>query len=223
MSMRIRSLTVAAGAALLLTGCGSSPLDGKTGPEVAAAAADALDEAGSVHMAGTVDQGGQQGDVDLHLQGEDATGSITLGGFELQLVNVDGAAYVQGPPEFWSAFGIPAEDAGVFEGQWVVVPADAAAAFAEFSLTGIVDNLRNPASGIKDDVRSAEVDGTDVVVVEQEDGSTLSVADDDPSYPVELTREGDSTGSLTFSRYGEEETIEAPADALELEQVLGGG
>jgi hypothetical protein len=72
--MRIPQLTVAAAAALLLTACGGSPLDGKTGPEVAAAAADALEEAGSVHVSGTVEQNGEEGDIDLHLQGEDALG-----------------------------------------------------------------------------------------------------------------------------------------------------
>jgi hypothetical protein len=219
--MRIRSMTVAAATALLLTACGGSPLEGKTGREIADAAADALEKAGSVHMTGTIEQDGEEGDVDLHLQGEDAVGSITLGGAEIQLITVGGEAYIQAPPDFWSGFGLPEEAASLFEGQWVIVPQEAAADFQEFTLAGLVDALRDPESEVKDEVGSGEVDGKDVVVVEQENGGTLSVADDDPSYPLEITSSGDSSGTLTFSRFGEEEDVSAPADALDLDELAG--
>jgi hypothetical protein len=219
--MRIRQLTVAAAAALLLTACGGSPLDGKTGQEVADQAADALESAGAVHVKGTIDDGGEAGKIDLHLQGKDVTGSITMSGIELQLLSVDGAVYLQAPPEFWGQFGLPDEAAGMFDGKWVIVPAEAMAQFDELSLAGIVDSLRKPESKVKDDVESKESGGKSVVVIEQEDGSTLSVLDDEPTYPVELTNKGDSAGTMTFSRYGEKESIEAPADALDLEQLAG--
>jgi hypothetical protein len=221
MSMRIRQLTVAAAAALLLTACGGSPLDGKKGPEVAAQAADALESAGAVHVTGTMDEGGESGEIDLHLQGKDVTGSITMSGIELQLLGVDGAVYLQAPPEFWGSFGLPDEAAAMFDGKWVIVPADALAQFQELSLGGIIDSLRKPESKVKDEVESQESGGKSVVVIEQEDGSTLSVLDDEPTYPVQLTNKGDSAGTMTFSRYGEKESIEAPADALDLEQLAG--
>ena len=224
--MRTRPLTATAtiGAALLLlTACGSSPLEGKTGPEVAEAAAAALEKAGSVHVAGTMTTDGQEGEIDLHLQGEDAIGTITFDGTEIQLLNAGGQAYLQAPPDFWSSFGLPAEAAAQLDGQWVTVPAEAAAGFEEFSLAGFVDELRNPDSGeVKNEVTTGEVDGEDVVVVEQEDGSTLKVADDDPAYPLELTGEGDSTGTVRFTRFGEEEDVTAPADALDLSGLIGG-
>ena len=47
--------------------------------------------------------------------------------------------------------------------------------------------------------------------------------DDDPSYPVALTNEeSGSSGTLTISGFGEEEDITAPADALDLSEVMGG-
>jgi hypothetical protein len=217
----IASATLAA-AALLLTACGSSPLDGKTGQEVAEAAAAALEEAGSVDVAGTMSTQGEEGEVDLHLQGDDAIGTLTMAGTEIQLLNVGGTAYIQAAPDFWTSFGLPAEIASHFEGQWVVVPADAAAAFAEFSLAGFVDELRNPDGEVEEDVTEGEVDGEDVVVVAQEDGSSLKVANSDPSYPLELTNDGDSSGTVTFSGFGETEDITAPADALDLTEVMGG-
>lgn len=224
--MRIRPLTVPAvlgAASLLLGACGSSPLEGKTGPEVAAAAADALEAAGSVHVAGTMSTDGQEGQIDLQLQGEDAIGSITLGGTEIQLITAGGAVYAQAPLEFWTSFGIPDGAAAMFENRWVTVPGEAGAGFAEFSLAGFADELRNPSDGaIKDEVSEGEVDGEDVVVVEQENGSTLKVADDDPAYPLEMTNSGDSTGTVTFDRFGETTDISAPVNPLDLSQLAGG-
>jgi hypothetical protein len=223
MSMRIRQLSVAAGAALLLTACGGGgPMDGKSGQEVAEAAADALEEAGAVHVAGTVAQDGEEGEIDLQLQGADAVGTLTFGGSEIEFLNVGGTAYMKAPPGFWGSFGLPEEVAAQFEGQWVTVPAEAASEFEQFSLDGFVEELRNPSSEVKEDVTEDEVDGDPVVIVEQDDGSTLTVANDDPAYPLEIKNKGDEEGSLTFSRFGEEEEIEAPSDALDLTEVMGG-
>ena len=219
--MRIRQVTVAAGVALLLTACGGSPLDGKTGTQVAASAADALEKAGAVHIAGTVDQNGEKGGVDLHLQGSDSSGSITLSGVKLKLVSVDGTAYLQAPGEYWTSAGLPDQAATMFADKWVIVPAAAADQFSEFSLKGLVDQFRNPDTKIKDAVSSDTVQGKDVVVVEQADGSTLSVADDEPAYPLELTNKGTSAGTITFSRFGEKKKITAPADALDLSALAG--
>jgi hypothetical protein len=223
MQMRIRHLSVAAVAALLLTACGGNPLDDRTGPEVADAAADALEKAGAVRVQGTLTQDGEEGEVDLQLQGEDASGTIGFGGMELQLISVGGTAYLQAPPEFWSSFGLPAEAAAQFEGQWVTVPAEAAGQVADFSLNAFVEELRNPSSEVKDEVEDGERDGEPVVVVEQEDGGTLTVANDEPAYPLQVTEEGDSPSEVSFSGFGEEEEIEAPADALDLEDLAGSG
>jgi hypothetical protein len=103
----------------------------------------------------------------------------------------------------------------------VIVPAEGASEFQDFSLAGFIEELRNPETPVKKDVESGEVDGEDVVIVEQEDGSRLSVADAEESYPLEMTNKGDSPGTLTFSRFGEKEDITAPADALDLNELMG--
>ena len=219
--MRIRQLTVVAGAALLLTACGGGPMDGKSGQEVADAAADALEKAGAVHVAGTIAQEGEEGEIDLQLQGADAIGTLTFGGSEIEFLNVGGTAYMKAPPGFWGSFGLPEEVAAQFEGQWVTVPAEAASQFQQFSLDGFIEELRNPSSDIKKDVKEDELDGDPVVIAEQQDGSTLTVANDEPAYPLEIKNKGDEEGTVTFSRFGEEEKIEAPADALDLTELRG--
>ena len=222
--MRIRQLTTLAtvsAAALLLSACGGSPLDDKTGSQVADAAADALEEAGSVRVNGDIEEEGEEGSIDLHLQGEDAIGSITMGGAELQLLTVDGAVYLQGGSDFWSSSGLPEDAVSLLEDKWVIVPAGSASDFEQFTFADIVDSLRNPESDIKDEVSSDELDGTDVVVVEQEDGSKLSVANEDPTYPLALDDEKNKS-TLTLSRFGEKEDITAPEDALDLNELEGG-
>jgi hypothetical protein len=220
--MRIRSLAGPAilTATLLLSACGSSPLEGKTGPEVADAAADALDAAGSVHVAGTMSMpDGNDGEIDLQLQGDDVLGILTIGGHDLQMIGVDGVLYMQAPSEFWAEQGVPPAGLALLDGRWVKVPTDDASGFDEFSLTGFTSELRTPSDGAIDD--EVTTDG-DVVVVRQEDGSTLEVADDDPSYPLGYTNRGDSTGTVTFSRFGEKQDIAAPVNPLDL-AALGGG
>jgi hypothetical protein len=102
------------------------------------------------------------------------------------------------------------------------VPGDAASQFQQFSLDGFIEELRNPSSDVKKDVKEDEVDGDPVVIAEQEDGSKLTVANDDPAYPLEIKNEGDSTGTLTFSRFGDKDEIEAPTDAVDLAEIMGG-
>jgi hypothetical protein len=218
--MRTRQLTAVAtlsAAALLLTACGGSPLDDKTGPQVVDAAADALEKAGSVHVTGGI---AEEGSIDLHLQGDDAIGSITMGGAELRLLSVDGAFYLQGGADFWASSGLPDDAAALLEGEWVVVPEESAGGFEQFTFADVVDSLRNPESGIEEEVGSDEVDGRKVVVVEHKDGSRLSIADEEPTYPLRLEDEGNSS-TLTLSRFGAKEDITEPDDAVDLAEVGG--
>ncbi len=223
MRTRLTAPATLVAAALLLTACGGGPLDGKTGPEVAAAAADALEAAGAFHLSGTISRGGSATEVDLQLQGQDAAGTLSLDGHEIELLTVDDAVYVQAPLAFWTSFGIPDGAAAELENRWVIVPADAAAGFQTFTLAGFVAEIRSPDGEVEDEVSSTEVDGDDAVVVSLEDGSSLTVLDDDPSYPVALTNdEGGSSGTLTISGFGEEQDITAPSDALDLAEVVAG-
>jgi len=60
------------------SGSTESSASEQTGPEVATAAADAREKAGAVRVAGTM--GAEAQTIDLFLQGEDVTGSITVSG-----------------------------------------------------------------------------------------------------------------------------------------------
>lgn len=222
--MRIRTFTapaaLAAGA-LLLTACGSSPLEGKNGPEVAELSADALEEAGSVRLAGSMTQDGEETEIDMHLQGDDAAGTITVQGTEIELISVDGDVYLKATEELLASFNADPAATADFEGRWIMMPAEDAADFEDFTLDSFVEQLRDPDDEVQDETRSEELDGDSVVVVEQEDGSTLTVADDDPPYPLELSGGEDEEGTITFSNHGDEEDISAPDDVISPEELEG--
>ena len=226
-------------AALLLAGCGGSDeapaaaasssvvpsssaapsSESRTGAEVAAAAADALEQAGSAHVAGTIGTDAGQS-LDLQLQGEDVLGSITMDGQTIQLLTVGGVSYLQAGADFWTASGVPADAVGQLDGQWVIVPPEGAAEFNALTLSGLADELRNPSDGaFEDEVRTDQLDGKDVLVARQANGSEVYVAAEDPQYPVKTTTTGADAESVTLDGFGEQVEITAPADALDLSQL----
>ena len=170
-----------------------------------------------MHVAGAMTTDGQEGQIDLRLQGDDAIGSVTLAGSEIALIRWTarstcrrhGLLGLARAPRRLGAVRRPLGDPARGRG----------GGFAEFSLTGFADALRNPDDGeIQDEVARHD----DVVVVRQENGSTLTVADEDPSYPLEMTNTGDSTGTVTFDQFGETAEITAPANPLDLSALAGG-
>jgi len=235
--MRFRQAVVLAATALLLTACGGgekgsdaaaassesgSALSRMSAQEVFDASFSALEKAGAAHVKGSLTEDGQETAMDLHLQDDDAIGSITIQGATLQFVYLDGVPYIQGTADFWTSSGVPADFAAQLGGAWVLMPKDAAAEFSGLTLSGLVDALTDTGgSTIAGQVTTDELDGEPVVVVTQSDGSRLTVADDDASYPLVAEDKGDAPGTLTFSRFGEREDITAPADAVDLDDLGG--
>jgi hypothetical protein len=223
--MRTRHLAAGALAALLLTACGGSDDNGesaKKGPQVAADAAGALEKAGAVHLTGTGTSNGAAMKLDLHLQGGDATGTISEGGNSIKLVGTGGKLYVQASSGFWTQAGIPDSAAGGLAGKWVIVPSSAAAQVLPFTLSSLADELRHPSGAtVKDAVSTSTLNGQKVVVVTQTDGSVLDVAATGTPYPLRTVDKGKEAGAVNASDFGKKVTITAPTGALDLSQLGG--
>lgn len=251
--MRVRQLarhvTVAALTTLLLAACGGTSVTSstaagsssaassssapttpagngeaaKTGQQVANDAADALASAGAVHLVGSGTDGGKPLNLDLHLQGTDVSGTISMAGQALDVVSTGGKTYAKAPASFWTSQQVPASVAKKLDGQWVLLPAGAGSAFGDVSLTKLADDLRKPEHGTwQPQVQKSTYEGKDVVIITQTDGSTTTVAGAGTPYPLRSEAKGTDPGTVTLSDFGKKTTITAPAGALDLTQLAGG-
>lgn len=235
--MRVRALALAGVSALLLTACGSDSSDDGTssppfssgpstsaqsGPELVAAAADALEEAGSVRLEGNVPTGQGQTDVDLRLSGEEAAGSMSVEGQTIGVIVADGSAYLQADGEFWADQGAPASVVDRLDGAWVLAPSDSGVGLGGLTVPRLAEELRQPSEGtIEDEVTSGEVDGEPVWEIRSSDGAVLRVAAEGTPYPLVFERSGDEAGVMRLSEFGAVEPIEAPEDFLDLSDLGG--
>jgi hypothetical protein len=223
--MRTRFVATLGLAVVLLAACGSNDNgeSAKKGPQVAGDAANALEKAGAAHLTGSGTQGGKPMKLDVHVVGADASGTLTMNGAKVDLVNVGGKLYVRASGDFWTQNGVPASAISLLDGKWVIVPGQAAGELDQFSLKGLADELRNPSNGtIKEDVTTGTVDGQKVVVVTESDGSTLDVAATGKPYPLRVVDKGSQASTINVSDFGKKTAITAPSGALDLSQLSGG-
>ncbi len=223
-----RTTLVALGVAAALAGCGSSggaPApsspspngeQSKTAQQVLADTKAALVKATSVHVKGALSQQGQSQRIDLQFQGQDAVGSVGVGGAVTDVVRTAGKTYLKGPAAFWSRVAGPA--GAKLADKWIVVD-DASGNAPGLSLQSLAGALNTQDANLVPQVATGTVDGRPSVVVSQQDGSTISVAGTGTPYPLRLDNKGAAAGTLTFSDYGKTVPVVAPAGAVTPQQA----
>jgi hypothetical protein len=174
----------------------------------------AIDAASSVHVKGT--SGGVS--LDLTVGRSSATGSITIEGSKIEILAVDGAAYMKADKAFWAKLSPSA--ATVLADKYVKVGAGATAQFRSFT------SYATFMSGLTDSLTTPTLTGQGVVlgikVVQVSDGSTtakpgvLSVSNVGSALPVQITDGGTSAGAATFTDWSKP----VPASAPPAGQVL---
>ena len=230
--MRMRRLLAPALAATLLAaGCTATPTPGASSTptpttnglealeaeEILERATEALQEAGSFRLSGSGEVEGQVMEVDFVVAGEQMQGSVTVMGLELELiVTEDGTSYVRGAQELFAAF-LPPEAQAILPqlaGKYVKVPPD--------QDPGLVPD--------SEDFLAPDGDFTKGEVTEYEGQPAITLVDAESELYISLVGEpyplaivSEEAGTMTFSDFGEDVTIEAPdeADVVDLEQMLG--
>jgi hypothetical protein len=245
MNRLIGSAIAVCTATVVLAGCGSSssnggsakpaaggspsssasPTSGGTNGEQSKPAAQVLSDAKSalfnaqaVHIRGTMTQQGQTETLDVQFQGEDTAGTVTTSGITLNIVKTAGKVYVKAPAQFWAKTAGPAA-APKLANRWLVQDAAKAGNVSTLTLQGVAASLNAADSPLNPAVTTSEVDGQQAVVVTQQDGSQLAVANTGAPLPLKVTGNGPAKGSLTFSGYGQPQPITAPPGAVGPEQA----
>ncbi len=221
---------IAAAALITVTGCGGSSggtttpaasttasatqdqgngIADQTPEEILAAAQDAAKAQASVHVKGSLTQGGRTITMDLSLdRSKGGAGTIGDDGATFEVVSTGSTAYVRADAETWTKlFGKGA--ATLLGDKWIKATKgdglEQLAGLADY--TGFLDSVLGSAKSLtKTDVTT--VDGVQAVGLKDDSGTLYVAATGDP-LPVAI--DGGKNGKVTFSDWGKPVTITEPA------------
>jgi hypothetical protein len=226
-SSPLRAVAAVSVLLFLAAGCGGDSDKGgadsafakKPGTEIADAAKADMKTLDSVKFTGEITTDGD--DISVEIQASsagDCTGSIGLGGGTAEVASKDGTSWFRPDETFWRANAGDSAEAiiAAVGDKWVL---DTDANFSQFcDLDGFLDSIFDDSSndGTYKTVGTEEIDGEDVVKVEQKDddgSATGYVLIDGKHYLVKLERtEGDSPGKLEFSDFNDDVDVDAPSE-----------
>ena len=232
---KVSALMFSAMAATLLSvsACGSSsgspgqPSNGETaksGLQVSKDAAAALTASGAVHLAGTMTDAASKATetVDLQLQSDGTSGTVSEQGITINLISVGGDEYVKGPAGFYTKEKLASAVAAKLANKWVKLPAGTNA--IEFSLASTAKSLQDPQAGetFKTKVESGTLNGQKVAIASLTNGSQLFVAATGKPYALKIVNSAtdpNGKGILILSGFGDKKSITAPAGAIDASTV----
>jgi len=218
-----RVLTAVLVVALTLGGCGDDAPAGngvgaKTPAQIVAAAQLAAAGAATVHVAGSIVNGGKPISLDMELiSGKGGQGRVALDGVSVELLAVDRGGYLNGSAAFFRhVLGPVGEQLG---GRWLKAPAHRGNFSWIKSLTSLRDLVaaalathgslsRAPGKTLAGEPAVAVTDGAS--------GGTLYVAATGDPYPLELVT---PRGTLVFDRWNRPVTLTAPATAVNISRL----
>jgi hypothetical protein len=197
----------------------------KTPDEIVAAAKSAADSAKSVHVFGSV--AGKSSAVTLDMElvaGEGGHGQLSENGLSFELIVTGGSVYIKGSPAFYAHVGSPAA-AQLLQGKWLKAPTGS----GQFASIGSLTDLRRLVDsalanhGTLAKGSTTTVNGQPAIAVNDvSKGGTLYVATTGQPYPIEVTKAGHGGGKVTFDRWNQPVTLNAPANAISLPALQSG-
>ena len=233
MRPRALNLSVAAvAAAAVLAACGGSSGGGgssngiasKSAAQIVTSVAKATQGLSSVHIFGSIVEGGQSVSLNLTLVSKKgATGTLSEQGLSFKITAVGNAVYIQGSKAFWTKFG-GAAAAALLDGKWLKVPASNSQ-FGEFdsltSSTKLFQQLLD-THGTLEKVGTSTVDGQQVIgVKDKTKGGTLFVATNGQPYPIEISESGKNHGAVHFDNFNAAVTLTAPSNSIDISKLEG--
>lgn len=209
---------------LVVVGCGSGADNGvasKSPDAIVSAASNAVAGASTVHVAGTINNGGSPTTIDLFLaKGKGGKGLMGQSGVSFKVLTLNGEVYVNGSAAFWRHFGgNPA--AQLLNGKWLKAPASGQ--FAPLAMltnpqdlfSQLVGNHGTLAKGKTTTVRGRSV----IAVKDTTRGGTLYVATTGKPYPVEISKGGSGGGRVDFDQFNQPVSLAPPSPAIDISQL----
>lgn len=210
----------------LLAGCsgdddGGSGDDGFAGQsydEIKAAALEAMESLGAVHVAADLESEGQAVALDISMSADgNCTGSVAFGEVSAEVLQADGEAWFKPSPALLQQqYGDQATAVTEFVGDSWVADTKGEVTPSNCDLQGFIDSLSDDEAETDTEVVGVEdLDGEDVVRLDytndEGDGSAYILAEGE-HYIVKVENKGEQPGAATFSAFDEEVGAEAPAE-----------
>lgn len=187
-------------------------LEKKTAAQVQQDAAAALGAAKTVHVAGTRLSEGKPVRLDLRLQDGLATGVVTLTDTQAEFARDGDDFYLKGDQRAWQALLAPPAVDG-FTGRWVKLRTEQVTVEI-VSIESLVAQLTDNAWLLEPKVERTALDGRNVVVLSQHNGSRLYVASTGPAYPVRMEDKKPNGWEIGFAEHGADFHLTVPSNAL---------
>jgi len=216
--------------ALAVAGCGSSSsgngIESKSPEQILEATKHAASQASSVHIRGSIVTGGKPITLDMELlAGKGGKGTISQEGFTIQLIQVNGAVYINGSAAFYKHVSGSAA-AALLQGKWLKAPANSGelASLAELTdLSKLIDTALADHGTLSKGGTTTVQGQKAVELKDTSKGGTLYVAATGQPYPLQITKSGTEKGLVVLSRWNQPVTLQAPANAIDIGALQKGG
>ncbi len=208
-----------------LAGCGGSSGNGvasKSATEIVNESKAAADSASSVHVSGSVKSAGSPVTLNLSLvAGKGGTGEISQSGFMFKLILTGDTAYISGSTAFYKHLG-GAAAAQLLAGKWLKVPTTTGE-FASFSsltdMRKLIDTTLASHGTLQKGATTSVGGQQAIAVTDSTKGGTLYVATTGKPYPLQISKGGSESGTISFDRWNQPVTISAPSSSVNLSEL----
>lgn len=222
MGMPARAVTagVAACAAILIAGCGSSGAPSGSASSAGSSSAGratteptstalltsmqaSVRQANSVHIAGHLTNNGVPISVnlDMHRNG-DVAGTVSQNGAPFQVIGVRSTIYIKATRSFLQEVKAPTSACAVVCGKWLqLTPSQARQLTGDLSMTSLTGPLTSSQVPKLTEAGSKTVDGQTAWALRAADGSVLYVSSASQHYPVAATTGGSPSEVVIYSRW----------------------
>jgi hypothetical protein len=136
---------------------------------------------------------------------------MELEGVKLEITTIGGTTYLKADQQTWETLGVPAVAGQRLADRWVKTRPQQVTGLTGFSLDNLAAQLIKDDSPWEPTVEQTTLDGNKVVVINQQDGTKLYVANTGPPYPLRGEEKGPTPGGSTSPSTAPTSTSPHPA------------